>query len=114
MSNVLPDCMMPDGGDPCKGYTDTYEELREARAEIARLTRENESLEATSEQAHHDRNLSWRHIAERDAEIAQLRADKERLKEDRDYLDAEIAKLHALQQYGDERAEQEQKKTRRG
>jgi hypothetical protein len=53
--------------------------LDEARAEIATLKRENESLTATEAQAHYDRDCSWRHIAERDVEIARLREANDRL-----------------------------------
>jgi hypothetical protein len=44
--------------------------IREARAEIAHLTKDNESYRATQEQAVHDRDIAW-------TEIARLRAPPE-------------------------------------
>lgn len=34
---TLPDCMMPDGADPCKGYQELRSELDRLRAEVERL-----------------------------------------------------------------------------
>jgi hypothetical protein len=39
---ILPDCMMPDGGDPCRGFQQLY-------AEHAKLDAENERLRAALE-----------------------------------------------------------------
>ena len=33
----LPDCMMPDGADPCKGYAELLEAARQLQAENAAL-----------------------------------------------------------------------------
>jgi hypothetical protein len=35
----LPDCMMPDGGEPCIGYQQLRAEVEELSLEIARLRR---------------------------------------------------------------------------
>lgn len=35
----LPDCMMPDGADPCKGYSELYAENERLRAAL-RLARD--------------------------------------------------------------------------
>jgi hypothetical protein len=50
--------------------------IREARAEIAHLTKDNESYRATQEQAVHDRDIAWREIAQR-AREARATAIKE-------------------------------------
>jgi DNA gyrase/topoisomerase IV subunit A len=34
---ILPDCMMPDGGDPCRGFQQLYAEHARLDAEIERL-----------------------------------------------------------------------------
>ena len=39
---TLPDCMMPDGADPCRAY-------KELLAEVERLRAENEKLKAAAE-----------------------------------------------------------------
>jgi hypothetical protein len=31
MSQILPDCMMPDGAEPCKGYMDMKDEVKRLR-----------------------------------------------------------------------------------
>ena len=40
MATTLPDCMMPDGGDPCAGFVVTYEHLQAVKADLARLRAE--------------------------------------------------------------------------
>lgn len=32
---TLPDCMMPDGGDPCEGFTQLRAEIERLREEVA-------------------------------------------------------------------------------
>ena len=34
---TLPDCMMPDGADPCRGYQELRERAERAEAELAAL-----------------------------------------------------------------------------
>ena len=33
-SGMLPDCMMPDGADPCIAFTEIYEEVKQLRAQV--------------------------------------------------------------------------------
>jgi hypothetical protein len=44
MTDILPDCMMPDGGDPCSGFRQIY-------ADHARLDAENLMLRKALEYA---------------------------------------------------------------
>lgn len=34
---ILPDCMMPDGAEPCKGHLQLQEQVRSLQAEVDRL-----------------------------------------------------------------------------
>lgn len=37
VGELLPDCMMPDGADPCIGYQQLYERFKQSRARIEQL-----------------------------------------------------------------------------
>lgn len=43
--NVLPDCMMPDGADPCLGHQQVRERLRELQLERIELQGKNDGLQ---------------------------------------------------------------------
>jgi len=59
MTEHLPDCMMPDGAEPCIGY-------RELRAEIKRLREQLHYANGTCD-------LAMKHRDEAEAEIERLR-----------------------------------------
>jgi len=44
----LPDCMMPDGGEPCIGYQQLRAQVEELTLEIARLRRSQAMIVETS------------------------------------------------------------------
>lgn len=52
MSDKLPDCMMPDGGDPCEGYS-------QLSRRIAKLEAENEQLRILAWQCCFALNAVW-------------------------------------------------------
>jgi hypothetical protein len=58
---VLPDCMMPDGGEPCRGFYAVYRQLEEyrkaltiAEQNLSREHAENARLKAGLADARHD------------------------------------------------------------
>lgn len=57
-NNHLPDCMLPDGAEPCIGYQSVNRQLEAMTADNARLRAEHEVLRVRAEEAR-ELSCSW-------------------------------------------------------
>ena len=68
MADILPDCMMPDGADPCLAYQAALTRIRELEAQVADLTercirrcRETHAAEARVAELEAEIREMWKH-----------------------------------------------------
>jgi chromosome segregation ATPase len=78
LAETLPDCMMPDGADPCIGYQQTY-------AALSALEKERDNWKKATEVA----------IASEKANRAKLEAERDKLKE-------EVERLKEMMRFADQ------------
>jgi hypothetical protein len=79
MTPHLPDCMMPDGAEPCKGFRELLAEADRHIKTIAGLRHENERVNTGAGEGAGKRTDIGFLLPDLLAELGRLRADNERL-----------------------------------